>query len=113
MSRSASVSGGRVPLPATEVTACRQPVRSAVSFSTSISGTAAHRRATSFLTRRRLRGSGAASSGVSRIAPAARSAISTQSRSGSASSSPASAAVISSRRAPVNSPGSSGLRKLA
>jgi len=105
--------GGRVPVPATEVTACRQPVRGTVSFSTSISGTAAHRRATSFLIRRRLRGSGAASSGVSLIAPAGRSVMSTQSRPGSASSSSPSAAVISWRRAPENSAGSSGLRRLA
>jgi hypothetical protein len=102
-----------VPLPATEVTARRQPVRSTVSFSTSISGTVAHRRATSFLIRRRFPGSGAACSGVSRIAPAGRSVMSTQGRPGTASSSSPSAAVISLRKAPVNSAGSSGLRKLA
>jgi hypothetical protein len=90
----------RVPLSATER---RQPVRCTVSFSTSISGTAAHRRAISFLTRRRFRGSGAASSEVSRIAPVGRSAISTQSRSGSAPSSSASADHVSRhRRVPLH-----------
>src|SRR5664279_2914430 len=59
--RSASTCGGRSPRPAAEVTPVRQPVRSTASLSMSISGTVPHRVRTWFLSRRRLRGSGAAS----------------------------------------------------
>ena len=65
----ASTPGSRSPRAAAEVTAVRQPVRSTASLSMSISGTVPHRAAISFFSRRRLRGSGAASSGVSLIAP--------------------------------------------
>ena len=50
----------------------------------SISGTVPHRAAISFFSSRRLRGSGAASSGVSLMLPSRRSAICSQSRRGSA-----------------------------
>jgi hypothetical protein len=85
-------------------------VRSSASLRMSISGTASHRRETSFLIRRRFRGSGAASSGVSLIAPWRRSLTSTQSRSGSASLRSWRAVVISRRSDPEKTAGSGGLR---
>ena len=91
--------------------AFRQPVRSAVSASMSSSGTVPQRALTAALSRRRLRGSEAASSGVRMIAPPfLRSLICSQSRAGSASLSAASSVSISSRSSPVNAAGSSGLR---
>ncbi len=50
----------------------RQPVRRQVSVSMSISGTTPHRARIAVFSRRRFRGSGAASSGVRWIAPALR-----------------------------------------
>ena len=61
--------------------ASRQPVRSAASFSMSISGTVPHRPVDLALSRRRFRGSGSGVQRVSLIAPGfGRSAIFTQSR---------------------------------
>jgi hypothetical protein len=88
-------------------------VRSTASFSMSTSGTAVYRRPTSALILRRFRGSGAASSGVSLIAQAGRSAISSQSRPGSSPSSAASDSSISRCSLPMNSDGSRGLRRLS
>jgi hypothetical protein len=69
ISRSASTSTASVPLPATALTAFRQPVRKTASFRMSISATVPQRRCTSALIRRKLRGSGAASYLVSVMAP--------------------------------------------
>jgi hypothetical protein len=94
----------------------RQPVRRQVSVSMSISGTTPHRARIAVFSRRRFRGSGAASSGVRRIAPALRrSAICSQARPvpPSASFSTDSSASSSSRISPVNRLGSSGLRSRA
>ena len=61
--------GSRSPRAAAEVAAVRQPVRSTASLSMPISGTVPHRAVISFFSSRRLRGSGAASSGVSLMLP--------------------------------------------
>ncbi|MFE9123168.1 hypothetical protein [Streptomyces sp. NPDC007172] len=108
--RSASTSAERLPPPETEVTASRQPVRSTASFSMSTSGTMPHRRCTSALILRRLRGSGWASAAVSRIAPDFRSVMSSQDSFGILSLSRVSSAVICSRSSSTNTAASSGLR---
>jgi hypothetical protein len=113
MRRSARTSGLRVELPATEVTAFRQPVRSTASLSMSISGTEPHRRLTSFLIFRRFLGSSAGPIFVSLIAPDLRSLISTQSSLGSAVSNASSSARISAFNSAMKSLGSSGLRSSA
>jgi hypothetical protein len=98
------------------VKALRQPVRRQVSVSMSISGTTPHRSRIAVFSRRRFRGSGAASSGVTWIAPAARrSAIFSQARPfpPSALFSADSSAFSSSRISSVNRLGSSGLRSFA
>ncbi|MGP3921095.1 hypothetical protein [Nonomuraea sp. 10N515B] len=113
MSRSARTSGLRLEPPTTEVTAFRQPVRSTASFSMSISGTEPQRRLTSFLIRRRFRGSSAGPSFVSLIAPDLRSEIANQSSFGSAVSNASSSARISALNSAMKSFGSSGLRSSA
>ena len=109
-SRSASTCASRLPPPDTEVTASRQPVRSTASLSMSTRATVPHRRWTSALIRRRFRASGWAGAAVSRIAPDARSEISSQDSSGSASLSAVSSASSWSRSSPMKTAGSSGLR---
>jgi len=76
----------------------------------SISGTLPQRRSTSALTRRRLRGSGCAGTGVSLIAPDRRSVICTHPSCGSCSFSAASSVRICSRSSSTNTAGSTGLR---
>jgi hypothetical protein len=76
----------------------------------SMSGTMPHRRCTSALILRRLRGSGWASAGVSRIAPDFRSAMSSHPILGSPSFSSVSSATICSRSSSTNICGSNGLR---
>jgi len=80
----------------------------------SISGTVPHRVRTSALSRRRFRGSGAASRSVSLIGPCLpRSAISSHGSFGSAASNAASSSAISPRSWSMNAVGSSGLRSAA
>ena len=98
------------------VKALRQPVRRQVSVSMSISGTTPHRSRIAVFSRRRFRGSGAASSGVSVDRPGLRPLGDLQpgeALSGSALFSADSSASSSSRISAANRLGSSGLRSRA